>query len=169
VTTDDATLAECIRSLGNYGSERKYVFRYQGRNSRLDELQAAVLRVKLRHLDDDNAHRQQIAAYYYDHIDHPLVRLPERLDDRQNVYHLFPILSSRRDELQQHLTAEGVQTLIHYPIPPHRQQCYRQAWPSLTLPVTELISAQELSLPCHQAMTTEEAGTIANLLNDFRP
>ena len=166
VTTDDATLAECIRSLGNYGSERKYVFRYQGRNSRLDELQAAVLRVKLRHLNDDNAHRQQIAAYYYDHIDHPLVRLPERLDDRQNVYHLFPILSPRRDELQQHLTAEGVQTLIHYPIPPHRQQCYASL-SGLSLPVAEQLSREELSLPISSVMTQKEAESVVSALHRF--
>lgn len=167
VTTDDPKLAECIRSLANYGSERKYVFRYQGRNSRLDELQAAVLRVKLRHLDDDNARRQQIAAYYYDHISHPLLRLPHRLDDRQNVYHLFPILSPRRDELQQHLTNEGVQTLIHYPIPPHRQQCYASL-SGFSLPVTEQLSREELSLPISSVMTLAEAESVVSALHRFQ-
>ena len=168
VTTDDHELADCIRALGNYGSERKYVFRYKGRNSRLDELQAAVLDVKLRHLDDDNRQRQAIARFYYDHISHPLVSLPRRMDDAQNVYHLFPILSPRRDRLQQYLADQGIQTQIHYPIPPHRQQCYKE-WAELSLPVTELIHQQELSLPMSPALTLHEATAIVEALNRFDP
>lgn len=168
VTTDDHELADCIRALGNYGSERKYVFRYKGRNSRLDELQAAILDVKLRHLDDNNRHRQTIARYYYDHISHPLVSLPRRMDDAQNVYHLFPILSPQRDRLQQYLADQGIQTQIHYPIPPHRQQCYKE-WAELPLPVTELIHQQELSLPMSPALTLHEATAIVEVLNSFVP
>ena len=166
VTTDDERLAEVVRSLGNYGSRQKYVYDYQGRNSRLDELQAAVLDVKLRHLDADNARRRQIAAYYLEKVDNPAaVTLPTPSD---SVYHIFPVLSPCRDELQRYLARHGVATQIHYPVPPHRQRCYA-AWSALSLPVTELISQQELSLPCHQAMTTEEADRVVDLLNSFTP
>lgn len=166
VTTNDTALADCVRALANYGSQQKYVFRYRGRNSRLDELQAAILDMKLRHLDDDNRRRQQIASYYYDHIQHPLVRLPQRLDDSQNVYHIFPVLCTERDRLQQHLREQGVETLIHYPIPPHRQQCYSD-WSTLQLPVTERIHNQELSLPMSPAMTDEEAQKVVEAINSF--
>lgn len=167
VTTDDANLAEVIRAIANYGSREKYVHLYQGRNSRIDELQAAMLDVKLRYLDAENQRRKEIASLYINKVENPLLCIPN--PDRDSVWHVFPILCPQRDTLQRYLLDNGVQTQVHYPIPPHRQQCYRQAWPSLSLPVTERISAQELSLPCHQAMTTEEAGTIASLLNDFRP
>ena len=166
VTTDDAALAETIRALANYGSTRKYVFKYVGRNSRLDEIQAAVLDVKLHHLNDDNAHRQTIANYYYDHIDNPLITLPRRLPDANNVYHIFPILCEKRDELQQYLAENGIQTLIHYPIPPHKQECYRE-WNHLSLPVTEQIHQQELSLPISPVLTMEEAEMVASLINNF--
>ena len=167
VTTDDKELADCIRALANYGSERKYVFKYKGRNSRLDEIQAAILDVKLRHLDDDNRHRQQIAHYYYEHINHPLVSLPQQLDDNQNVYHIFPILCPERDRLQHYLTEQGIQTLIHYPIPPHKQQCYSD-WNGLSLPTTEQIHQQELSLPISPVLTISEAQIVAETLNRFR-
>lgn len=166
VTTDDSNLADCIRALANYGSERKYVFRYRGRNSRLDELQAAILSVKLHHLDDDNSRRQQIAAYYYDHISNPLIQLPRRLADAQNVYHLFPVLCDRRDQLQQYLAANGIETLIHYPIPPHRQQCYNR-WSTLSLPVTERIHQQELSLPISPVLTMADAEYVVERLAAF--
>ena len=166
VTTDDEQLAAVIRSLGNYGSERKYVFRYAGRNSRLDELQAAVLDVKLRHLDADNARRQQVAQYYYDHIHNPLIRLPRRTADAANVYHVFPVFSARRDRLQQHLAQQGIQTLIHYPIPPHRQACYAQ-YSHLSLPVTEQIHREELSLPVSPVISPDQAAQVAQAVNDF--
>ena len=166
VTTNDEALAECIRALANYGSQRKYVFKYKGRNSRLDEIQAAILDVKLHHLDDDNKHRQQIAAYYYEHISNPLITLPRRLDDTQNVYHIFPVLCPERDRLQQHLTEQGIQTLIHYPIPPHQQECYKE-WNDLSLPVTERIHQQELSLPISPVMTEAEAEYVTEILNGF--
>ena len=166
VTTDDEELANAIRALANYGSTAKYVFKYKGRNSRLDEIQAAVLDVKLRHLDEDNAHRQQIANYYYDHIENPLIHLPKRLPDANNVYHIFPILCEKRDDLQAYLAENGIQTLIHYPIPPHKQECYRE-WNHLSLPVTEQIHQQELSLPISPVMTMDEAEAVANILNRF--
>lgn len=166
VTTNDQALADCIRALANYGSQQKYVFRYRGRNSRLDELQAALLDVKLRHLDNDNRRRQQIARFYYDNIQHPQVHLPHRLDDSQNVYHIFPVLCTERDHLQQHLRQQGIETLIHYPIPPHRQQCYSE-WKELKLPVTERIHNQELSLPISPVLTDDEARQVVEAVNTF--
>jgi len=163
VTTDDEQLATVIRSIANYGSSQKYVFDYVGRNSRIDELQAAVLDVKLKYLDADNTRRQEIADYYIEHISNPLVHLP---DPSESVYHIFPLLCEHRDELQQYLRENGAGTVIHYPIPPHKQVCYR-SWNQLSLPVTEQIHAQELSIPCHQAMTLEEIDTVVKLINRF--
>lgn len=167
VTTSNKELADCIRALANYGSQKKYVFKYRGRNSRLDEIQAAVLDVKLRHLDEDNYLRQKVAAYYYDNICNPLVTLPTRLPDENNVYHVFPILSERRDELQQYLKEHGVQTLIHYPIPPHLQECYQGEWGGLSLPITERLADQELSLPISQVMTCYEIREVVKMINEF--
>ena len=168
VTTNNKELADCIRALANYGSSKKYVFKYRGRNSRLDEIQAAVLDVKLRHLDEDNRLRQQVSAYYYDHIKNPMITLPTRLPYENNVYHLFPILCERRDELQQYLKDRDVQTLIHYPIPPHLQECYRGEWPNASLPITERIARQELSLPISPVMGNVDVYRIVDLINDFR-
>lgn len=165
VTTNDAQLAETVRALGNYGSRQKYVHDYQGYNSRLDELQAAVLDVKLRHLDADNARRRQIAAQYINKVNNPAIVLPT---PSESVYHIFPVLSARRDELRQYLADNGIETLIHYPIPPHRQRCYSE-WRTLRLPLTEMIHTQELSIPCHPAMTQEEVQIVAKLLNQFIP
>lgn len=168
VTTNDPELAKTVRSLANYGSSKKYVFQYCGRNSRLDEIQAAILSVKLKYLDEDNAKRAKVADYYYDHLSGiPGIILPARLPDKQNVYHLFPILCERRDELQQFLTEHGVQTVIHYPIPPHRQACYRE-WNDLSLPITEMIAGQELSLPISPVMTLDEADTVVSAISLFR-
>jgi len=179
VTTDDDELAAAIRALANYGSQKKYVFKYTGRNSRLDEMQAAVLDVKLRYLDEDLKARQVIANYYYDHINNPLITLPKRLPDSENVYHLFPILvkgdgqlaiGNRRDKLQKYLEENGVGTVIHYPIAPHKQECYaNEAWniPQLSLPITEQIADCELSLPISPTMTIEEAEEVVRLVNAF--
>ena len=198
VTTDDDELAAAIRALANYGSQKKYVFKYTGRNSRLDEIQAAVLDVKLRHLDEDLKARQAIADYYYDHIDNPLVELPVRLPHENNVYHLFPILvkgdgqlaiGNRRDKLQKYLEENGVGTVIHYPIPPHLQECYQPILnPSLKgrtsislktplpfreglgvgLQITEMLADCELSLPISPCMTLEEAVEVVRLVNAFK-
>lgn len=166
ITTDDESLANTVRALANYGSQKKYVFKYTGRNSRLDEIQAAVLDVKLKYLDADNRHRQMIASYYYDNINNHLISLPDRLSDENNVYHLFPILCPERDKLQKYLQSNGIGTVIHYPIPPHKQECYK-GWNNLTLPVTEKIHDFELSIPIGPAITIEEASQIVDLLNDF--
>ena len=184
VTTNDDELAAAIRALANYGSQKKYVFKYTGRNSRLDEIQAAVLDVKLRHLDDDLKARQAIAAYYYDNINNPLITLPKRLPDTENVYHLFPILvggdeairqsgdkAGLRDKLQKYLAENGVGTVIHYPIAPHKQECYaNEEWNTqhLSLPITELIADCELSLPISPTMTIEEANEVVRLVNAFK-
>lgn len=167
VTTNDKALADLVRTLANYGSEKKYVFGYRGRNSRLDEIQAAVLDVKLRHLDDDNAHRQAIAAYYFENINNPLLKLPLQLNDAQNVYHIFPVFCERRDELQAYLTENGVQTLIHYPIPPHKQRCYLE-WNGIELPITEKIHREELSLPISPVLSREDAKQVVELLNAWK-
>ena len=167
VTTDDDQLADIIRSLGNYGSSRKYVFDYVGRNSRLDEMQAALLRVKLRHLDDDNERRRQIARRYEQGISNPLITLPARTADAENVYHLFPIFTPRRDALQQYLCEHGVETLVHYPIPPHQQRCYAE-WHHLSLPITERISREELSLPMSPALADDEVDEVIRLVNEFK-
>ena len=168
VTTNDKELADVIRSLANYGSSKKYVFQYCGRNSRLDEIQAAVLSVKLRHLDEDNAHRSAVANYYYDHLAGiPGIILPERLPDLQNAYHLFPVLCERRDDLQQYLSDHGVKTVIHYPIPPHKQACYRE-WNELSFPLTEAIARQELSLPMSPTMTMEDAEEVVSAILQMR-
>ena len=166
VTTNDKVLADTVRTLANYGSSKKYVFKYTGRNSRLDEIQAAVLDVKLKYLVDDNAHRKTIANYYYDHIKHPLITLPDRLHDSQNVYHLFPILCEKRDTLHDYLEKNGVGTIIHYPIAPHKQECY-QEWNGMTLPITEYIADHELSLPIGPTITLDEADYIVDLINRF--
>ena len=163
VTTNDDQLAQVVRSIANYGSSSKYVFDYQGRNSRLDDIQAAVLSVKLKYLDADNARRQAIANYYIDHICNSLVRLPERSG---SVYHIFPVLSAERDTLKHFLEENGVATAIHYPIPPHKQACYED-WHGLCLPITEQIHAQELSIPCYQAMTDAEVEAVAEIINRF--
>ena len=173
VTTDDDELATAIRALANYGSQKKYVFKYTGRNSRLDEIQAAVLDVKLRHLDEDLIARQAIADYYYDHIDNPLIELPVRLLHENNVYHLFPILvkDGKRDALQTYLTENRVGTVIHYPIAPHKQECYaNEAWniPQLILPITEQIADKELSLPMSPTMTIDDAAEVVRLINEWK-
>ncbi len=167
VTCNDKELADTIRALANYGSQRKYVFRYTGRNSRMDEIQAAVLDVKLPHLDEDNNARRAIADIYYNGIKNTHVTLPVRLEGKQNVYHLFPVFCEHRDELQEYLKEQGIETLIHYPIPPHKQECYSQ-WSSLSLPVTEKIHSQELSLPISQVMTADEADEVVRAINAFR-
>ena len=172
VTTNDPELAAAVRALANYGSQKKYVFKYTGRNSRLDEIQAAVLDVKLKYLVEDNAHRKMVAKYYYDNIKNPLITLPDRLNDDQNAYHLFPILvaEGKRDALHDYLEQNGVGSVIHYPIAPHKQECYsKEVWntPQLSLPITEQIANEELSLPIGPAISKEEVTIIAELLDKF--
>lgn len=167
VTTNDSELARVVRTLANYGSSKKYVFDYTGRNSRLDEIQAAVLNVKLRHLADANNARRAIAGRYIKGIKNPLIAMPVTLPAEQNVFHLFPVLCERRDELQAYLRENGVQTIIHYPIPPHKQACYKE-WNGMSLPVTEAIHARELSLPIGPAISIEDADRVVEIINNFK-
>lgn len=166
VTTNDSQLAEAIRSLANYGSSRKYVFKYMGRNSRLDEIQAAILDVKLRHLDEDVALRKQIAKYYIEHISNPRIILPKVFDWQQHVFHIFTIRCAERGRLQQYLTDNGIQTNIHYPIPPHKQECFK-AWNCMILPVTEKIHAEELSLPMSPVMNVVDVKYVVDVINNY--
>ncbi len=166
VTTDDEQLAAVVRSLGNYGSSEKYHFDYLGKNSRLDELQASVLRVKLRYLDRENERRQRIALRYIREVHNPQLRLPSEEYARSSVHHIFPVLCEQRDRLQEYLFENGVETIIHYPIPPYQQPCY-STWNTLNMPVTEQIHRQELSLPLHPLLTAEEITVIIHLLNRF--
>ena len=171
VTTNDPELAAAVRALANYGSQKKYVFKYCGRNSRLDEIHAAVLDVKLKYLNEDNDHRRSMAKLYYDSIKNPLITLPDRLENAQNVYHLFPIFCKKRDELQAFLKENGVGTVIHYPIPPFKQECYsKEDWntPQLSLPITEMIHNTELSIPIGPTITEEEVKTIIEVINSFK-
>ena len=172
VTTNDPELAAAVRALANYGSQRKYVFKYAGRNSRLDEIQAAILDVKLKYLDADIAKRQEVAKCYYERIDNPLVELPERLDDAHNVYHLFPIIvkDGKRDALHDYLAERGIGTVIHYPIAPHKQECYaKETWniPQLSLPITEFLADSELSLPISPCLTQEQMAYVVEAINKF--
>lgn len=167
VTTDDEALATTIRALGNYGSKEKYVFKYTGYNSRIDELQAAVLAAKLPHLDAENSHRAAIAELYYKGINNPLISLPRSTDAASNVYHLFPIFCNERDRLQSHLKEQGIETLIHYPIAPHKQECYKEH-KHLSLPLTEQIHRTELSLPIGPTLSKSEALEVIQAINAFR-
>ncbi len=167
VTTNDPELAAAVRALTNYGSQKKYIFKYVGRNSRLDEIQAAILDVKLKYLVEDNAHRKAVAKMYYEGINNPMVTIPDLLPDEQNVYHLFPILCEKRDELHDYLEKNGVGTMIHYPIAPHKQECYKQ-WNGMCLPITEYIADHELSLPIGPTIKKEDVFEVIRLINAFK-
>ena len=171
VTTNDDELAKKIRALRNYGSDVKYHFPYRGTNSRLDEIQAAWLRTKLPHLDADNARRAEIAARYCREIANPLVTLPAEDVRREtgdvklgNVWHVFPVRTERRDAFQAYLTETGVQTVIHYPIPPHRQPAYTE-WHDLALPITDKIHDTIISLPISPVMSEDEVGEVVAAVN----
>ncbi|WP_101542647.1 DegT/DnrJ/EryC1/StrS family aminotransferase [Bacteroides cutis] len=172
ITTNDPKLAVTVRTLANYGSQKKYVFKYTGRNSRLDEIQAAVLNVKLNYLEKDNQHRKDVATYYIEHLNNKYVTLPDTLPMEQNAFHLFPILvgDNRRDALHDYLERNGVGTVIHYPIAPHKQECYsNEIWnkPQLSLPITEKIAEEELSLPIGPSISFEDVAEVVRLINEF--
>lgn len=166
VTTNDEDLAGVVRALANYGSQKKYVFKYCGRNSRLDEIQAVVLSVKLKYLDEDVAIRKKVAKYYIEHITNSDVITPIVKDWDTHVFHIFTIRTKKRDELQKYLTENGIQTIIHYPIPPHKQECYKE-WNTLAFPITEQIHNEELSLPISPVMTDEDVKTVVETINKF--
>jgi len=174
ITTNNDELANTIRSLANYGSSKKYVNDFQGLNSRLDEIQAAILRTKLPRLDADNQRRNEIAQYYLNNIKNPAIILPSHntklvtLNPNLNhVWHLFVIRSPHRDKLQQYLTENGIQTLIHYPIPPHKQQAYKQ-WNTKCFPITEKIHDEVLSLPISPVMNDHEVKKVVQAINKFQ-
>ena len=165
-TTDDKQIADIVRAMANYGSGRKYIFDYKGSNSRMDEIQAAVLSVKLKHLDEENRRRREIARYYFSNINNPLVTLPYHRSTEDNVFHIFPTFSTERDKLQAYLMEKDIQTDIHYPIPPHKQKCYSE-WNNISLPITEEIHRCELSLPIAPYLSDKEVSTIVNTINSW--
>lgn len=171
ITTNDDELAHTLKALRNYGSHEKYKNLYQGVNSRLDEIQAAMLNVKLKYLNDEISARKKIAQIYTDNIDSPYFTLPINkstsvVDLDSHVWHLFVIRSDKREALQKHLHDNGIQTLIHYPVPPHKQQAYKD-WGYLDLPLTEKIHQEVMSLPIGPTMTTDEAMFVAKICNEF--
>lgn len=167
VTTNDYNVARFVRILGNYGSEKKYIFNYMGKNSRLDEIQAAVLNVKLNYIDEDNDIRKSIAKKYYEGINNSAIWLPKLLPDDENVYHIFPIFAENRNELQDFLSKRNINTLIHYPVPPHKQKVYTE-WNHFSFPITEKIHACELSLPISPTMTNKEVEKVISEINKYR-
>ncbi|MEG2039984.1 MAG: DegT/DnrJ/EryC1/StrS family aminotransferase [Hafnia sp.] len=166
ITTHDADLAQTLRALRNYGSHEKYKNLFKGVNSRLDEIQAAMLRIKLSKLEQDTQHRRSIADIYLKNIQNPAVQLPQVLKAEQHVWHLFVIRTRQRAALQQHLAAQGIQTLIHYPIPPHQQQAY-QEWNGRSYPLTEAMHQEVLSLSMGPTLTEVEALKVAAVVNEF--
>ena len=167
ITTQDAELAQTLRALRNYGSHEKYKNLFKGVNSRLDAIQAAMLRVKLSKLELETQHRRSIAAIYLQNIHHPAVQLPQVASPEQHVWHLFVIRTGQRTALQQHLAAQGIQTLIHYPIPPHQQQAYAE-WNAQSYPLTEAMHQEVLSLPMGPTLTKNEALQVAKMVNSFK-
>ena len=165
VTTNDAELASTIKALGNYGSHKKYENLYKGVNSRLDEIQAALLRVKLRYLDKEVEKRREIANYYLQNIKNENIILPTLRAEDNHVWHLFVIRTSKRDELQKYLLDNGVQTLIHYPIPPHNQNAYKE-WNNESYPISEQIHTEVLSLPISGVQNLENTKNIVEKLNE---
>ena len=166
VTTNDEALANTIKALGNYGSHKKYENLYKGVNSRLDEMQAAMLRVKLRYLDKEVEKRREIANYYLQNIKNSSVVLPTVRSEDNHVWHLFVIRTNKRDELQKYLLDNGIQTLIHYPIPPHKQNAYKE-WNNESYPISEQIHDEILSLPISGVQSLEDTKKIVKILNDF--
>ena len=166
ITTDDSTLYRTISSLHNYGSREKYRHESEGVNSRMDEIQAAALRIKLRHLDADNNRRKEIATQYLKKINNSKITLPAYTRDDTNVFHVFPVFTAQRDALRQHLADCDIATLIHYPTPCHKQPCYA-AYNTISMPVSERQSREELSLPCHPAMTEGEVELVIDAINRF--
>jgi dTDP-4-amino-4,6-dideoxygalactose transaminase len=172
VTTNDTHLAETVRALGNYGSTKKYVHDYQGLNSRMDEIQAAVLALKLNYIDEDNQQRRKVAQYYIENITNSKITIPDLNSEMpvinylNHVWHLFVIRCTDRDLLQQYLKDNGVETLIHYPVPPHKQGAYR-FMNNLSFPITENIDKEVLSLPISQVMTDDSVKSVVRLINQF--
>jgi dTDP-4-amino-4,6-dideoxygalactose transaminase len=167
VTTNDSTLMETVRKLANYGSSVKYVFDYKGLNSRLDEIQAAILNVKLKYLDNDNALRKSVANIYLNNITNSKITLPKVTDWNAHVFHIFTVFTPQREKLQKCLIDNNIQTLIHYPIPPHKQICFKE-WNALSFPITEQIHKEELSLPMSPVLSEDEITHVINTINKWK-
>ena len=167
ITTNDEELYQKIKAIANYGSHVKYIHLYKGVNSRLDEIQAALLDVRLRHLEADNQRRREIAAFYREKITNPLITLPEAKDEVGHVWHLFVVRTSERDRFQKYLESEGIQTVIHYPTPPHKQPAYKE-WSELSFPLSEQIHREVISLPISPVMTQEEINKVVAVVNEFK-
>ncbi|MGO4708179.1 DegT/DnrJ/EryC1/StrS family aminotransferase [Chryseobacterium sp. 2TAF14] len=167
ITTNDDQLAATIRALANYGSNQKYVNIYKGLNSRLDEIQAAILDVKLKYIDSENKRRTEIAKRYISEIKNPKIIIPEMPEnENEHVWHLFVIRTEERSELQNYLAEKNIQTLIHYPIPPHQQKAYKE-WNDLSFPISEKIHDKVLSLPISPVLEDEEIQAVIEALNNF--
>ena len=166
VTTNDKNLYEKIKAIANYGSDRKYHHIYKGVNSRLDELQAAVLDVKLPYLDKDNQRRREIANYYLENIKNDKFIMRKAYEEESNVWHLFPVRTENREALQKHLEDNGIQTNIHYPTPPHKQGAYKE-WENQKYPVSEEIHRTIISLPISPVMTDEEVKKVVDIINKY--
>ncbi len=166
VTTNDDELAAKIRAIRNYGSNIKYNNIFQGINSRLDEIQAAVLDIKYKFLDEDNEKRRKIADFYSKNIKNPLITLPETYARESHVWHIYPVRTVNRNKLQQFLLDNGIQTLIHYPIPPHKQQCFKE-WNNLSFPITEKIHEEILSIPISPVLSAAEMQKVVEVINEF--
>lgn len=167
VVTNDEELYNKVKALANYGSDRKYHHIYKGLNSRLDEIQAAVLDVKLPHLLQDNQRRREIAKYYRENIKNPLIVLPQTYDEKAHVWHVFAVRTAERDRFQKYLSDNGVQTIIHYPTPPHKQPAYAE-WNHLSFPVTEQIHREIISLPMSPVMTDEEVEQLVEVVSRYK-
>ncbi|MCI7411929.1 DegT/DnrJ/EryC1/StrS aminotransferase family protein [Helicobacter bilis] len=166
VTTKHKEVAEKVRALGNYGSHKKYVNLYKGLNSRLDELQAAILEIKLKHLDSDNESRRKIAKFYRENITNTKIILPECVSEEGHAWHLFVVRCEERERFQAYLKDNGIETIIHYPIPPHKQVAYKE-YNHLSLPITEKIHREVLSLPISPVMSKEQAERVVSVINEF--
>ena len=166
ITTNDDELAAKVRAIRNYGSNVKYNNIYKGVNSRLDEIQAAVLAIKCKYLDEDNRKRREIARFYRTEINNPLLILPEVYDENAHVWHIFAVRCKQREKLQKYLEENGIQTLIHYPIPPHKQVCYKE-WNDFSYPITEKIHDEILSIPISPVLQQNEVEKVINVLNGF--
>ncbi len=166
VSTNDDALADTVKALRNYGSHKKYYNLYKGLNSRLDEVHAAVLRVKLKHLDAENSRRASIASYYNEHIKNNAVVLPKSSPQSTHVWHLYVVRTSERERFQQYLSDKGVQTVIHYPVAPHHQAAYKE-WSTLKLPVSERLHSEVLSLPISPVMTDEQMKKVVGVVNEY--
>ena len=167
VVTNDEELYKKVKALANYGSDRKYHHIYKGTNSRLDEMQAAVLDVKLPHLDADNARRREIATYYRKNIINPLIVLPQTYNEQAAVWHVFAVRTQERDRFQQYLTDNGVQTIIHYPTPPHKQLAYKE-WNDRSYPISEEIHRTIISIPMSPVMTEKEVCEVVRIVNEYK-